>query len=107
MSDLKQFIQKIVDGHDLSVDESSQAMTLIMEGVATPAQFGAFVTALRIKGESPEEIAGMAGVMREKSLHVGYKGLLVDTCGTGGSGKNNFYISTIILTNTITSKLFN
>lgn len=94
MSDLKQFIQKIVDGHDLSVDESSQAMALIMEGVATPAQFGAFVTALRIKGESPEEIAGMAGVMREKSLRVGYKGLLVDTCGTGGSGKNNFNIST-------------
>ena len=94
MTDIREHIQAVVDGRDLSVDEAAQAMTEIMEGRATPAQFGSFVTALRMKGESPEEIAGMARVMREKSLHVDYPGPLVDTCGTGGDGKNTFNIST-------------
>lgn len=94
MTELREHIQAVVDGRDLSVEEAAEAMTEIMEGRATPAQFGSFVTALRMKGESPEEIAGMARVMREKSLHVDYPGPLVDTCGTGGAGKSNFNIST-------------
>ena len=69
-------------------------MAQIMGGEATEAQFGAFVTALRIKSETPEEIAGMASVMRDVSLHVNAGVETVDTCGTGGSGKGWFNIST-------------
>ena len=67
---IQELIQKLVDGLTLSFDESVQAMNQIMEGEATPAQFGAFVTALRLKGETVDEVAGMASVMREKSLQV-------------------------------------
>lgn len=94
MSDIREAIQTVVDGRDLSMQEAASAMMQIMEGKATPAQFGAFVTALRMKGETPEEIAGMARVMREKSLHVDCHAPVVDTCGTGGDGKNTFNIST-------------
>ena len=66
----------------------------IMEGEATPSQLGAFLTALSVKGETPEEIAGMATVMREKALRVNVSGPLIDTCGTGGDGQNTFNIST-------------
>ena len=69
-------------------------MREIMEGEATPAQLGAFLTALRIKGETAEEMAGMATVMREKALRVEVNGLTVDTAGTGGDGKGTFNIST-------------
>jgi anthranilate phosphoribosyltransferase len=65
-----------------------------MSGEATPAQFGALVTALRLKGETVDEIAGMALVMRDKSLHVEVDGPVVDTCGTGGDGSSSFNIST-------------
>ncbi len=93
--DIKQGIQAIVDGGaDLSQDEAADVMRQIMSGDATPAQFGAFVTALRMKGETPEEIAGMARVMREVSLHVETDLPVVDTCGTGGDNKGWFNIST-------------
>jgi anthranilate phosphoribosyltransferase len=69
-------------------------MREIMEGQATPAQLGAFLTALHLKGETPAEIAGMAAVMREKALRVNVPGPLVDTCGTGGDGQGSFNIST-------------
>ncbi len=65
-----------------------------MDGEATPAQLGAFLTALGIKGETPPEIAGMAMVMRQKARPVNVAGPLLDTCGTGGDGKNTFNIST-------------
>ena len=92
---IQQAIGTIVSGHDLSADEATQVMEEIMTGEATPAQFGAFVTALRLKGETAEEIAGMALVMREKSLHVQSSGDLVDTCGTGGDGAHTINVSTI------------
>jgi anthranilate phosphoribosyltransferase len=76
------------------MEEASTTMREIMEGEVTPAQLGAFLTALRVKGETPEEIAGMATIMREKSLKVHVDGTLVDTCGTGGDGKGSFNIST-------------
>ncbi|MBI4220686.1 MAG: anthranilate phosphoribosyltransferase [Chloroflexi bacterium] len=76
------------------MDEAAAVMTQVMSGEATPAQIGSFLTALRIRGETAEEIAGMARVMREKSLHVDFKGPLVDTCGTGGDGRRTFNIST-------------
>jgi anthranilate phosphoribosyltransferase len=65
-----------------------------MEGTATPAQFGAFVTALRCKGETVEEIAGLAKTMRAKALRVHIAEPVVDTCGTGGDGSGTFNIST-------------
>ena len=87
-------ISAVVEGRSLSMEDAAQAMNEIMEGEATPAQFGAFVTALRLKGETPDEIAGMAQVMREKSLHVEADGPLADTCGTGGDSSGTFNIST-------------
>lgn len=92
--DIKQAIQTVVDGTDLSQEGAADVMRQIMSGEATPAQFGAFVTALRMKGETPEEIAGMARVMREVSLHVDTDLPVIDTCGTGGDSKSWFNIST-------------
>ena len=75
--------------------EAASAMTEIMDGEATPAQFGAFVAALGMKGETAEEIAAMGTVMRERALRVEVSsGPLVDTCGTGGDGLNTFNVST-------------
>ena len=91
---IQQAIQALVDGKGLSMDEAAAVMSEIMDGQATPAQIGAFVTALRMKGETPEEIAGMARVMREKSLRVQTSVPVVDTCGTGGDNKKWFNIST-------------
>ena len=91
---IQEAIQELVEGRSLPMEQAAQAMAEIMDGEATPAQFGAFVTALRLKGETPDEIAGMAQVMREKSLHVEIDGPLVDTCGTGGDSSGTFNIST-------------
>jgi anthranilate phosphoribosyltransferase len=88
-------IGKLIDQRDLSEEEAAQAMRQIMEGDATPAQIGAFLVALRIKGETIEEITGCARVMREKATHI--RSLYpntVDTCGTGGDGSQSFNIST-------------
>ena len=91
---IREAIEAVVNGESLSMETAAQAMNEIMSGDATPAQFGAFVTALRLKGETVDEIAGMAQVMREHSLHVEVDGALVDTCGTGGDGSGTFNIST-------------
>lgn len=77
------------------MEQASRVMTEIMDGEATQAQIGAFLTALRMKGETVEEVAGMAKVMRKKAMHVKVKGTLVDTCGTGGDGAGTFNISTV------------
>ncbi len=76
------------------MDEAAQVMEEIMEGQVTPAQFGAFVTALRLKGETVEEIAGLARTMRAKAIPVRVNEPVVDTCGTGGDGSATFNIST-------------
>ena len=91
---IREAIESLVAGEDLSSGQAAQAMSEIMDGEATPAQFGAFVTALRLKGETPDEIAGMAQVMRDKALRVHVDGPLVDTCGTGGDASGTFNIST-------------
>lgn len=86
---------KLIRGESLTYSEASSAMTEIMDGEPTPAQFGAFVAALRMKGENAEEIAGMGTVMRERALPVDVAvETLVDTCGTGGDGLNTFNVST-------------
>ena len=87
-------IESAVSGRSLSTEQAAEAMELIMTGEATPAQFGALVTALRMKGETVDEIVGMASVMREKSLHVEVEGGVVDTAGTGGDSSGSFNIST-------------
>ena len=85
----------VEEGRDLDEDEAAAVMTEIMEEGATPAQFGAFVIALRHQGETVDEVVGMARVMREHALHVPYAHRpLLDTCGTGGSGLATFNVST-------------
>ncbi len=80
---------------DLGEAEAQAAMREIMEGEATPAQLGAFLVALRLKGESVDEIVGMARVMRAHVRPVEVdRGPLLDTCGTGGSGMKSFNVST-------------
>ena len=91
---IREAIDSLVSGRSLSMDEASSVMREIMEGGATHAQLGAFLTALRMNGETPEEMAGMAYVMREKALRVEVDGTLVDTAGTGGDNKGSFNIST-------------
>ena len=91
---IRESIEALVSGRSLSMDEAAGTMREIMDGEATPGQLGAFLTALRLKGETAQEIAGMASVMREKSLRVHVDGSLVDTAGTGGDGKGSFNIST-------------
>ena len=92
---IRESIDVLVEGESLTMDEAAQVMDEIMEGEATPAQFGAYVTALRLKGETVEEIAGMARVMQQKALQVHVPGVLVDTAGTGGDRSGSFNISTI------------
>ena len=92
--DIREAIDAVVSGQPLSVDEAAAVMRQIMQGEATPAQLGSFLTALRLKGESTEEIAGMATVMREFSLKVRVNGTVVDSVGTGGDGSDSFNIST-------------
>lgn len=88
-------LNKLINNHNLTREESRSIMEIIMNGEATPVQIAGVVTALRIKGETKDEITGFAEVMRAHSTHVQTKqeGLL-DTCGTGGSGIHKFNIST-------------
>jgi anthranilate phosphoribosyltransferase len=94
---LKYFISKLVEKEDLSEEEARQAMQTIMSGNATDAQIGSFLTALRMKGETVEEISAFAKVMREfaENINPRVTGTLVDTCGTGGDTVKTFNISTI------------
>lgn len=95
---LKSAIAELINGRDLSMAQAEEAMNAIMRGEATQAQIGSYLTALRMKGETVEEIAGSARSMRahvvgvEAPLAEGE--MLVDTCGTGGDGKQTFNIST-------------
>ena len=91
---IRESINTLVQGRNLTQEEAAQVMNEIMEGEATPAQIAAFITALRIKGETVDEITGMATTMRQKSLKVSTDGPLVDTCGTGGDGLGTINVST-------------
>ena len=92
---MKQYLQKILDGSNLSQKEASEAFDLIMSGEATPAQIAGFIVALRMKGESVDEIAGGASSMRRHAIFIDTGGLpVVDTCGTGGDTCHTFNIST-------------
>ena len=88
-------LARLLDGHDLTRDEARDAMNTIMSGEATPAQIGGFLVALRLKGETADEIAGCAEAMRAHVLAVRpQREDLVDTAGTGGDGGRTFNIST-------------
>ena len=90
-------IQQLLDGEDLDRDSARGAMDQIMSGQATDAQTGAFLIALRCKGETVTEVAGFAEVMREKATRIdGGRGTKIDTCGTGGDGSGTFNISTAV-----------
>ncbi len=92
---IREAIGKVVDGADLSQEEAAATMSEIMSGDATPAQIACFITALRLKGETVDEITGCARVMREKVTRIETQAhLLIDTCGTGGDGAHTFNIST-------------
>ena len=93
--DLQSANRKLVSGENLSRSEMQDVMSLIMHGEATPAQIGAFLTALMIKGETVEEIVGAATIMRDLAAGVETKSeKIVDTVGTGGDGAKLFNVST-------------
>jgi len=88
-------IQYVISGRSLAASEMRHVMQLIMTGEATPAQVGGFLVGLRCKGETVEEIAAAARVMRELAVHVNVTpDHLVDTCGTGGDSSGTFNVST-------------
>ena len=92
---IQEAIAKVIEGADLSRGEMTDAMDQIMSGEATDAQIGAFLIALRVKGECVDEIAGAASVMREKATPIVTRhDVIVDTCGTGGDHSGTFNIST-------------
>jgi anthranilate phosphoribosyltransferase len=94
---LKPFIAKTIQFQNLTAEEAEMAMDIIMSGEATPAQIGAYAVALRMKGETIDEIVGSARSMRTHASHVPYEAgneIVVDTAGTGGDGAHTFNIST-------------
>ena len=94
---LKPYIAKVMDYHNLTAQEAEAAMQIIMTGQATPAQIGAYLVGLRMKGESVAEITGSARAMRAQAspIHLTINGdPLLDTAGTGGDGAHTFNIST-------------
>ena len=88
-------LARLLGGQPLAEQEASWAMERIMSGDVTSAQFGAFVAALRAKGETVEEIAGLVATMRRLALKVPVEGPVVDTCGTGGDRAGTVNASTM------------
>ena len=91
---IKEAISLLVAGQSLTMEQAAGVMEEMTTGQVTPAQFGAFVTALRIKGETADEIAGLASVMRAKAIRVTSAEPVIDIVGTGGDNSKSFNIST-------------
>lgn len=91
----KEILEKILGRNDLAEEEAYEIMSSVMGGEATPAQIGAFLIAMRMKGERVAEVTGFARAMRDKALPLDYPGELLDTCGTGGDGIGTLNISTL------------
>ena len=91
---IREAIGEVVAGHTLDEATATAVMNEIMSGEATPAQLGAFLMALRLRGETVEELVGFARVMREKALRVPVSWPVMDTCGTGGDGAATINVST-------------
>jgi anthranilate phosphoribosyltransferase len=90
-----QYLNQLVRGESLAESEASRAMELIMRDEATPIQIAGFIVALRVKGETVEELAGLARTARAMATPIDVDGDLLDTCGTGGDGSGSFNISTL------------
>ncbi len=94
---LKPYIQKVLEGENLLAEDVVKAIGHIMDGEASPSQIAGFLISLRCKGETVEELAGAATAMRQRMVPIEVKRQpLIDTCGTGGSGKGKFNISTAV-----------
>lgn len=91
---MKAYLAKVVRGERLTEEEAGAAMAAIMDGEATPAQIGALLAALAVRGESEDEVVGFARTMRSRAVPLASRGA-VDTCGTGGDGAGTFNISTL------------
>jgi anthranilate phosphoribosyltransferase len=91
---MKDFLGKVSRGERLTEEEAATAMGVIMDGAATPAQIGALLAAMAVRGETEDEIVGFARTMRSRAVPLSSRGA-VDTCGTGGDGTGTFNISTI------------
>jgi anthranilate phosphoribosyltransferase len=93
---MKETLSRLIDRQDMGPEEAGRVMGAIMDGTTTQSQIGALLAALRMKGETPEEIAAFARVMRRHAITVApvTGKILVDTCGTGGDGTQTFNIST-------------
>jgi anthranilate phosphoribosyltransferase len=91
---MRNALERIVGGESLDVPTAQAVMDVIMDGKATPAQIGALLAALRTRGESVDELSGLAMSMRDHATRVELEPGAVDTCGTGGDGSNTFNIST-------------
>ena len=94
LPDFKQLIAKVADGGSLTVDEAARAFDIMMSGDATPAQMGGFLMALRVRGETVDEITGGVMTMREKMTPIEAPPEAMDIVGTGGDGKGTLNIST-------------
>ena len=94
MADFKPFIAKVAAGRSLSFDEAREAFDIVMSGEATPSQIGGFLMALRVRGETVDEISGAVATMREKMTRVDAPTDAVDIVGTGGDGSHSVNIST-------------
>src|SRR5437899_7835978 len=94
--ELREALGRLVEGRGLTADEMAGAVGRIMDGEATPAQIGALLTALRMKGETVDEVVGAARAMRARATKLRVPdGVIVDTCGTGGDGQQTLNISTL------------
>lgn len=94
--ELQILLNNIIDKQNLSLSKSMELMGKIFQGKLSPALIAAFLTALRMKGETTEELLGFITVMRKHMLKVQTSGLVIDVCGTGGDGKGTFNISTAV-----------
>jgi anthranilate phosphoribosyltransferase len=92
--DLRSLLAHVARGHSLSESEAEAAFDIIMSGDATPSQMGAFLMALRVRGETVDEITGAARIMRAKAVPIDAPPGTIDTCGTGGDSSGSFNIST-------------
>lgn len=92
--DLKPLLARLAEGASLDAGEAEAAFDILMSGDATPAQIGAFLMALRVRGETVDEITGAARIMRAKALRIEAPADAIDTCGTGGDASGTFNIST-------------
>src|SRR5437660_7126841 len=92
--DLRPFLVEIAAGRPLSESQAEAALNIIMSGNGTPSQMGAFLMALRVRGETVDEITGAARIMRAKAVPVDPPPGTIDTCGTGGDASGSFNIST-------------